>query len=338
MSGWVGKQRPRAFDVQRLLSESLHLVILPTEQCNFRCTYCYETFELGRMGAETLAATTRFLDRVAPSLRRLSIEWFGGEPLVAFREIEHLQRHVGALQQRLPQLTFSGAMTTNGYLLDSARLKSLVGWNVRSFQVSIDGEAEAHDARRPLANGRETWRRIYDNLLAAKASHLGFDITIRVHVDRENLESMPAFLSVLARDFAGDDRFRVFLRPVSRLGGPQDDQIPVLRHGATERVTDLVLLAEQLGLGLPSKRDDMPCYAAMPNSLVIRSDGRLCKCTVALEDPRNQVGRLLPDGSITLEPERWRPWSRGLSSGKVDELTCPWATMRAKAQTLPVIQ
>ena len=27
----------------------LHLILLPTEACNFRCTYCYEDFRLGRM-------------------------------------------------------------------------------------------------------------------------------------------------------------------------------------------------------------------------------------------------------------------------------------------------
>ena len=27
----------------------LNLIIMPTEQCNFRCKYCYETFEKGKM-------------------------------------------------------------------------------------------------------------------------------------------------------------------------------------------------------------------------------------------------------------------------------------------------
>ena len=29
------------------------LILLPTEKCNFRCTYCYEDFELGKMSEET---------------------------------------------------------------------------------------------------------------------------------------------------------------------------------------------------------------------------------------------------------------------------------------------
>ena len=27
----------------------LHLILFPTEQCNFRCTYCYEDFEAKQM-------------------------------------------------------------------------------------------------------------------------------------------------------------------------------------------------------------------------------------------------------------------------------------------------
>lgn len=35
--------------VQALSSSNLELIILPTEHCNFRCLYCYEDFQVGRM-------------------------------------------------------------------------------------------------------------------------------------------------------------------------------------------------------------------------------------------------------------------------------------------------
>ena len=31
-----------------LTTRRLHLILLPTEQCNFRCKYCYEDFQHGR--------------------------------------------------------------------------------------------------------------------------------------------------------------------------------------------------------------------------------------------------------------------------------------------------
>jgi len=33
------------------------LILLSSEQCNFRCTYCYEKFELGRMQAPVVRVT-----------------------------------------------------------------------------------------------------------------------------------------------------------------------------------------------------------------------------------------------------------------------------------------
>ena len=35
-----------------LSSRRLQLILMPTEQCNFRCTYCYESFSNGRMSQE----------------------------------------------------------------------------------------------------------------------------------------------------------------------------------------------------------------------------------------------------------------------------------------------
>ena len=69
--------------VQALSSTSLHLVVLPTEACNFRCFYCYEDFKLARMREDVVRGLERLLEARAPSLEHLSISWFGGEPLLA---------------------------------------------------------------------------------------------------------------------------------------------------------------------------------------------------------------------------------------------------------------
>jgi uncharacterized protein len=33
----------------------LHLILMPTEACNFRCVYCYETFALKEMKPDVVA-------------------------------------------------------------------------------------------------------------------------------------------------------------------------------------------------------------------------------------------------------------------------------------------
>ncbi len=65
------------------------------------------------------------------------------------------------------------------------------------------------------------------------------------------------------------------------------------------------------------------CYAARANAFVIRSDGRGAKCTVALQDERNTVGRLCENGDIVVDPSRHLPWLQGLVSGDPIALSCP---------------
>ena len=56
----------------------LNLILFPTEQCNFRCTYCYEDFEIGRMSSGVVRGVKALLDARIDSLTSLLVSWFGG--------------------------------------------------------------------------------------------------------------------------------------------------------------------------------------------------------------------------------------------------------------------
>ena len=147
-----------------LRSDILHLILLPTEQCNFRCTYCYERFGIGQMSCATQQAVCRLIQH-RRDLKRLQISWFGGEPLVAFRVV----RHIAAFAQQFCQDTgieYQSDMTTNGYLLDTVRAQELLDLAVADFQVSLDGDREEHDRTRIQVDGRGSFDRIMENLKA----------------------------------------------------------------------------------------------------------------------------------------------------------------------------
>jgi uncharacterized protein len=55
--------------------DHLHLILMPTEKCNFRCIYCYEDFSIGRMGRPVIEGVKALIRRRLPSLSSIEINW-----------------------------------------------------------------------------------------------------------------------------------------------------------------------------------------------------------------------------------------------------------------------
>lgn len=332
-------------EILRSLSDQrLHVIVLPTEACNFRCTYCYEEFRYARMEDWVVQGLRRLLARRAAGLAQLEVSWFGGEPTLASDIILDVMKDVRELAAANSRLTIASDMTTNGFLLARPLFDTLVTAGVRHYQISFDGPREWHDRKRVRHGGRGTFDRIWANLLAMREATGAFTITARIHVDAENREAIPGFLETFAECFGSDPRFEVFIRTLSRLGGPADAGLPVLEIDEGRRVVEgLRYLASRLGLCQIEAKPSRPiCYAAKANSFVVRADGRLNKCTVALEHPNNQVGRIREDGTVVLEKAPMLQWMRGLRSEDPAELKCPmigWADARRlePARTLPLL-
>jgi uncharacterized protein len=227
-------------------------------------------------------------------------------------------------------------MTTNGYLLDRGSFAELLGLGVRRYQITLDGWAESHDRTRRRADGAGTFERIWSNLGALRSVAAEFEILIRVHVQPQTADSLDRLLVELCERFAGDARFDVVFFPVSNWGGPNAGSFPIFaarqgreiahrlqgrwrgaRSSAAEARTDA---AEGPAADRP---EPAICYAARPNSLLIRASGAIGKCTVLLNDERNRIGTLLPDGTVALLTHRLAPWLRGYRNLDEQALRCP---------------
>lgn len=145
-------------------SPELTLVINPTEECNFRCKYCYENFSNGLMNEELQKKLTRFVDVNLHRYTGLKVMWFGGEPLLGMSVIRSLSQAFIEIckKNRKP---YSAQITTNGYLLDYITFVELTKYHVQSFQVTVDGVKDIHNSQRVDRNGKETFDAILKNLL-----------------------------------------------------------------------------------------------------------------------------------------------------------------------------
>lgn len=320
----LGRRMLRALD-----NRQLKLTLMPTEQCNFRCTYCYEDFALGTMPRWAVDALKRLMDARAPQLQLLDLRWFGGEPLMAFPIVVELSQHAQRLAARYRRLTYVSSVTTNAYLLDRARFQELLRLGVRQYQISLDGFGEHHDRTRRRSDGAGTFDRIWSNLLATRAVAGEFSIMLRVHFTPSTLDHVRTLVVALNRELGDDPRFRIFFKAICRLGGPNDENIErspeAWQRRAKAELTALVK-RQEAGTVDPAAAAYI-CYAAEPNSLIVRSDGHLARCTVAFNDPRNRVGCLRPDGTLAIDDERSRLWFEGLESGDPETLHCPLSKM-----------
>jgi uncharacterized protein len=278
---------------------------MPTEKCNFRCKYCYEQFHNGLMSRETIDGINRLLEARSPSLRILEIGWFGGEPLLALNEVCEISSHASKLSSAY-SYEHHGSMSTNGSLLDVAAIEKLVEVGVRTFQISLDGTSDHHNRTRTDALGRGTYDKILGNLKQIHQTSLPFSIVLRLHVTSQNYQALPLLASQLVNSFGNDSRFKVYFKEIEDLGGPGSSAGKRLKTDQDihwlETLLPIHMVANQ------TQSNPQVCYAAAGNSFVIRSTGDICKCTVALDNPLNVVGKISRDGTIATDSHKYGRW------------------------------
>lgn len=316
-------------------TDHMHLVILPTEACNFRCEYCFENFPRGKMTDHAIEGLKKFIEDKATSLSELSISWFGGEPLLEPEIIGKLSQSFLTTAKKY-NINYSADLITNGYFLTEDLFRSLLSWKIQQFMITIDGPDSIHDLRRPLIGGGGTFSKIVENLKRIKDINGDFEITIRVNFDENNLEAIPELISFLSEHFSDDSRFQTFFHPVGRWGGKNDAELPICnRVTADKKIYDFSNTSIQQGLKISSLVEGsmMPtgsvCYAAKPHSLVVGSDGKLYKCTTALDEEVNRVGQLHADGSTELDYDKLAFW---VTSGEEKDSVCQSCFYRPACQ------
>lgn len=305
-----------AFGNQQYRSDILELILLASEDCNFRCTYCYEEFNRGTMQPWVRRAVKKLVERRAPKLRQLKTRWFGGEPLYGLPAIEELAPFFVEVAAR-HGLRHAGSMTTNGYLLTPDVARKLLAWDVRGFQITLDGPPETHDASRPARDGSGTFATIFDNLCRMRKLDEEFLVDLRVNYDRKNHPYIPRLLDQVREELGEDPRFRLNFFAVGRWGGPQDDRLDVCgTDEAAEVALEMKREARRRGLKLTHDVKKLPgvgaqvCYAARPYNFVVGANGHLMKCTIDLDrKDRNVVGRLTREGNLDLDPDKLAKWT-----------------------------
>jgi len=157
---------------EEVLSEQMGgFIIFITTNCNLGCTYCiyggqYEQHEKLRqrpMSWDTVRNTMDFLKAHSRKSAAIRLDFFGGEPLLAFgmikRAVEYLK---SIIEPDGPRVLVT--VTSNGTVLTDKILEFLIQHDVY-VQFSIDGDRGSHDRSRPFKNSMKgSHQKILDNL------------------------------------------------------------------------------------------------------------------------------------------------------------------------------
>lgn len=269
----------------------LALVLLPTLGCNFVCDYCFESYRRPVHMTQDVEDHVVEFARKFENASRLTVSWFGGEPLTRFKTISRLTDKLRTLG-----LPLQASLITNGYLLRDVVISRLDEVAINVIQITIDGPQDVHD-RRHLISGAGTYAKIMANIDRLLAAWDG-TLHIRVNIDATNRDDFPALHRELRERFGR----RVIVGTGMVL--PAQGMPPERCHLDRDASFNFHLRAfKEHGIDgdmftLPRPR--FGCMATQRSSWVIGPSGELYKC---LQDAGDQ-GAVI--GSI-MDPARSNP-------------------------------
>jgi uncharacterized protein len=316
----------------------LGLTVFPTEKCNFRCVYCYEDFPNNRISDAVAQSIFHLIDRRIDDIHYLSLGWFGGEPLLEAERVIQISEYARRATA-IKGVNFRSHMTSNGYLLHPELLDRLMAAGVSRYQISLDGVESEHNQTRRMKSNRGTFSEIFGNLIAAAATRLEFEMTLRLHLHGANLRSIELLFDQLATHFNGDNRFKINLQPIRDFTGDTKQKLDLVGEADISKVLERLSEIFPDNQIVNTAKELQCCYASMPNHFVIRANGKVQKCTVALYDEINDIGALLPDGTFEwFDQDKLRVWSAGLLNGDLPGMACPWSKLRRMARSVPIVR
>lgn len=283
----------KRLDEMRSSSKTLAISLLLTTECNFACVYCHEygVFQSTRTASHVEAAA--IMDWIVAYAEALGVDrilcyFYGGEPLI---NLDLLVFAGSRLKQRALEsgIRVEFDMSTNGSLLGKETAEVLLSMGLKTLQVSVDGPSEYHDSRRPLRGGGGSFELIMSNM---KQTAPLIHCTVRVNVDRQNIEDAWRVLPVLS-ELGESCMVTVYFDFVSNTHCTQTHCLKYVLQDTNEMLGIVELWRHQLELGFPlvgRKISEGACGHFSKYKLTIDVDGYIYPCIGFAGIPSTAIG------------------------------------------------
>lgn len=291
------------FNARKYSRSTVETVIMTTEDCNLGCKYCTESgFHSTRSMSERTAE--RVLESLIGELktngtRRLTVDFFGGEPLMNPKPIEVI---APVLRNFCTEndIELLLRVTTNGTLLDRGTFDFLRRATIDKVQVTLDGVGAIHDYRKPTVTGEPSYNRIVRNLRECDEDYP--KLQVRINVDKHNIGSVHDLLGSLAalRKSYSKQSLRVYVSPTELSFNPADDWNEQVFSPREKADAFCYIWDRMMGLGLPIDYIPTyyPCGTLTEWATVIGVEGEIYCCSGLAGVPEFQRGSIFSEGQI----------------------------------------
>jgi uncharacterized protein len=281
----------------RYNNRKLLITVLPTFACNLKCIYCFEGTLKKYIDMNKCVQNKIFelVKALAPYNDKVHVAWFGGEPLLRFDIVSSLSKKLIELCKK-ENVEYSSNLVTNGTLLSKDIVKELIKYKFNHIQVTIDGDKDIHNERRPFNKNMRSFQPIFKNLqllLTMVKNDNNFKITLRTNIDKNNVEHIIPILKKL-KSIDLHDKLKI---KISKVTETPAYNLPCLK--TTHFVKHKLELLDQINdLGFKNNSVSLPkqiqvgCSAEISTSFVIGPTGELYKCTRDVGIQANIIGNI----------------------------------------------
>lgn len=288
----------RSMNRKQMKNSTYQLTLNPTQDCNFKCWYCYEDHPQGKMSSETIDCIKKFicLRLEKGDLKHFTLNWFGGEPLMYFNEIVYPLSLYVKQQLDAVNVSFCNSITTNGYLINDVMIERFSEIGLNFFQITIDGDRNTHDKIRN-DNGKPSFDRIIENCIKLIQNSSDTIVQLRVNYTTKSigLDYSEIFDAI---PFELRKQIRVQFQRVWQTYEKEgnDSQVKIIIRNHLDK-----LKRKNFNVSYNSAFSiyrGCVCYADRINYANINYDGNVYRCTARNYIPEQALGSLNSEGEI----------------------------------------
>ena len=254
--------------------------ILPTTYCNARCFYCYECdFKHVHMTEEIAHDAVQYMIKHSGG-EKISIGWFGGEPLVGVKIISQISREL--IENGVE---FSSSMISNGALFNEKLVEEAKTlWNLKSVQITIDGTEKIYNEVKDYVSMKGSpYLTVLNNI--RMLSEAGIKVSIRINLGFHNVDDTKKLIEELCERFSYCENVSMYVHELFENEGTEptkytDEQ----RNFLTNQVIEFDRFISEHSKYIAKAKQGLPslnishCMADNDHSVIINPDGVLTKC------------------------------------------------------------